>query len=347
MYAFIKSFLFLMDPETAHYTTFSWIRLLHKIPFAEKILKKIFVFHNAQTRVEVAGIQFPGVVGLAAGFDKDAMLFDELSSFGFSHIEIGTLTPLPQPGNDKPRLFRLPADKALINRMGFNNKGAEPAARRLHFKKNEDLIIGGNIGKNKNTPNEEALGDYLKCFDMLYEEVNYFTVNVSSPNTPGLRALQEKEPLQNLLGKLKERALSQRIYKPIFLKIAPDLSKEQLDEIIEIVFETKIDGIIATNTTLSRDGLKSNARLSAQTGGLSGAPLKEKSTEIVSYIVQKSEGRFPVIAAGGIMSVEDAMEKFRAGAALVQIYSGFIYKGPGLIKAINKRYAQLKKSGKI
>ena len=182
---------------------------------------------------------------------------------------------------------------------------------------------------------------------MLYEEVNYFTVNVSSPNTPGLRALQEKEPLQNLLGKLKERALSQRIYKPIFLKIAPDLSKEQLDEIIEIVFETKIDGIIATNTTLSRDGLKSNARLSAQTGGLSGAPLKEKSTEIVSYIVQKSEGRFPVIAAGGIMSVEDAMEKFRAGAALVQIYSGFIYKGPGLIKAINKRYAQLKKSGKI
>ncbi|MBC7914555.1 MAG: quinone-dependent dihydroorotate dehydrogenase, partial [Pyrinomonadaceae bacterium] len=257
--------------------------------------------------------------------------------FGFGFIEIGTVTPLPQPGNDKPRMFRLPADNALINRMGFNNEGVEVAVHRLKKLKRNGLIIGGNIGKNKLTPNEDALSDYIKCFDALFDVVDYFVVNVSSPNTPGLRELQEKGPLKNILNALQQRNKKNEVAKPILLKIAPDLSNSQLDDIIEIVQETQIAGIIATNTTISRDGLISSAALKEEAGGLSGKPLTKRSTEVIRYLSEKSGKSFPIIGVGGIHTAEDAIEKLDAGAALIQIYTGFIYEGPGLVKSINER----------
>jgi dihydroorotate dehydrogenase len=293
---------------------------------------------------EFIGLKFPNPVGLAAGFDKNAKFFDEMESCGFGFIEIGTVTPLAQPGNDLPRLFRLKKDEAILNRMGFNNDGVQEALKHLKARKNRKLIIGGNIGKNKWTPNEEALNDYVICFEALFDEVDYFAVNVSSPNTPNLRALQDKGPLMELLSTLQQKNEAKANPKPILLKIAPDLTNEQLDEIIEIVQETKIAGLIATNTTISREGLQTpSAEVEALgAGGISGKPLSKRSTEVIRYIHTKSNGSIPMMAVGGIHSAKDALDKLDAGATLVQLYSGFIYEGPGLIKEINQ--ALIKKS---
>lgn len=334
MYKLIRFFLFLFDPEKIHYFTFWMIRVLHKIPGARWLISSMYRVDDPRLRKTVFGIEFPNPVGLAAGFDKNAVLFDEFYSFGFGAVEIGTVTPLPQPGNDKPRLFRLPSDKAVINRMGFNNFGADVAAAYLKFRRKAKPIIGGNIGKNKLTPNEQAGSDYLKCLRSLHDCVDYFTVNVSSPNTPGLRALQDKEPLMKILSDLKIENDKYSNPKPILLKIAPDLTDSQLDDIIEIVRETKIDGVIATNTTISREGLTHPNR--TETGGLSGAPVTKRSTEVIRYLKTKSGNAFPVIGVGGIMTVQDALDKLDAGADLIQLYTGFIYEGPALVKRINK-----------
>jgi len=276
-------------------------------------------------------------VGLAAGFDNNAAYIEDMAHLGFGFIEIGTVTPKPQPGNDQPRMFRLVDDEALINRMGFNNQGADVAAGRLkNIKDRKGLIIGGNIGKNKVTPNEEAVNDYTYCFQALFEYVDYFVVNVSSPNTPGLRDLQEKEPLKRILHALQDLNHTKHIQKPILLKIAPDLTDSQLDDIVEIVQETQIAGVIATNTTISRDGLKSNPSLVKETGGVSGKPLAKRSTEVIRYLADKSNHSFPIIGVGGIHTAEDAIEKLNAGASLVQVYTGFIYEGPSLISKICK-----------
>ncbi|BFP42308.1 quinone-dependent dihydroorotate dehydrogenase [Flavobacteriaceae bacterium GF1] len=288
---------------------------------------------------EVFGLKFKNPVGLAAGFDKDAKLFNELSDLGFGFIEIGTLTPKPQPGNPKKRLFRLIEDKAIINRMGFNNEGVFDAVERL--RKEQRVLIGGNIGKNKVTPNKDAVKDYLICFDALFEYVDYFVVNVSSPNTPGLRELQDKKPLTDILKKLKRENIKlakkyESPEKPILLKIAPDLTDAQLLDIIGIVKASKIDGVIATNTTIGRKGLKSHLTLVEEKGGLSGKPLTKRSTEVIRFLSEKSKKAFPIIGVGGIHSAEDALEKLEAGADLIQLYTGFIYEGPSLIKRINK-----------
>jgi dihydroorotate dehydrogenase len=328
----IRPLLFLFDPEKVHYFTFSLIRFFNKIGFGS-LFKSIYEVKDARLEREVFGIKFKNPVGLAAGFDKDAKLYQELSNFGFGFIEIGTLTPVGQEGNPKKRLFRLKEDNAIINRMGFNNGGVLEAVERL--KKNNGVLIGGNIGKNKVTPNEDAVNDYEICFKALFPYVDYFVVNVSSPNTPNLRALQEKEPLQKLLQTLENNKLQTTNHKPILLKIAPDLTDEQLLDIIEIVNETKIAGVIATNTTLSREGLQSENK--AEMGGLSGKPLTKRSTEVIRFLSEKSNKSFPIIGVGGIHSADDAIEKLEAGASLVQLYTGFIYEGPALVKAINKK----------
>lgn len=287
---------------------------------------------DALLETEVFGLKFPNPVGLAAGFDKDAKLYQELSNFGFGFIEIGTLTPVGQDGNPKKRLFRLKEDNAIINRMGFNNGGVKEAVKRL--KKNKGVLIGGNIGKNKITPNEDAVLDYQKCYDALYKHVDYFVVNVSSPNTPNLRELQDKEPLTKLLMTLQQVNEKKSKPKPILLKIAPDLTNEQLMDIVDIINQTRIAGVIATNTTLSREGLVSDNK--KEIGGMSGKPLKNRSTEVIRFLHEKSNGSFPIIGVGGIHTVEDALEKLAAGASLIQLYTGFIYEGPQLIKNINK-----------
>ena len=291
---------------------------------------------DKRLETEVFGLKFPNPVGLAAGFDKDAKLYKELSNFGFGFIEIGTVTPKPQEGNPKKRLFRLKKNQAIINRMGFNNGGVDEAVLRL--KKNKNVLIGGNIGKNKITPNENAVDDYIICFEKLFDYVDYFVVNVSSPNTPNLRELQEKEPLKKLLGTLENNKLQTINHKPILLKIAPDLTNEQLLDIIDIVNETKIAGVIATNTTISRDGLQTenNPEVLAETGGLSGKPLTNRSTEVIRFLSEKSNKSFPIIGVGGIHSAQDALEKLEAGASLIQLYTGFIYEGPKLVKEINQ-----------
>lgn len=341
----IRPILFQFDPEKVHHFTFNMVKMAHKIPGMGALLKSMYKVNDDRLKVNVFGLDFENPVGLAAGFDKDGKLFDELSNFGFGFIEVGTITPKTQPGNDKPRLFRLPADSAVINRMGFNNGGVEELAGRLRNRKGDKLIIGGNIGKNKVTPNEEAVDDYLKCFDALFDYVDYFVVNVSSPNTPNLRALQEKEPLKKLLGALMNENMAQANPNPILLKIAPDLTDSQLDDIIEIVRDTKIDGIIATNTTISREGLNTpNSRVEEiGAGGLSGKPVRMRSTEVISYLHTKSNGAFPIVAVGGIFTAEDAIEKLNAGASLVQVYTGFIYEGPGMIKRICKGILKGKK----
>lgn len=310
------------------------------MPGVKNALKASFDYHSSKTAKTLFGIHFTNPVGLAAGFDKDAKLIDELASLGFGFIEIGTLTPKGQPGNDKPRLFRLPEDKALINRMGFNNEGVLAAVARLKKRKSK-VIVGGNIGKNKVTPNEKAFDDYGYCFEALYDYVDYFVVNVSSPNTPGLRELQEKEPLKQLLGYVKKLSNAKSKPKPVLLKIAPDLTQNQLDDIVEILLSTKTDGVIATNTTISREGLTTSKDVIAKigNGGLSGAPVRQKSTEVIRYLRQSLGPAYPIIGVGGIMTAEDALEKIDAGADLVQLYTGFIYEGPSLIKAINKRIA--------
>ncbi len=339
MYKFlVRPLLFLLDAESAHHFSFFTIRMLSKIGFSN-LFRKIYCVDDPKLQREVFGLQFKNPVGLAAGFDKDAKLYNELSDFGFGFVEIGTLTPKPQPGNPKKRLFRLKDDKAIINRMGFNNGGVFDAIERL--KKKHRVLIGGNIGKNKVTPNKKAAKDYLICFDALFEHVDYFVVNVSSPNTPGLRELQEKEPLMQLLNQMKREnkkyaAKFGTLEKPILLKIAPDLSDEQLMDIIYILKATKIDGVIATNTTIDRKGLKSHLTLAEEKGGLSGRPLAKRSTGVIRFLAEKSNKAFPIIGVGGIHSAEDALEKLEAGADLVQLYTGFVYEGPSLVKKINK-----------
>lgn len=334
MYHFFKSFFFKFDPERIHHVVTSGLRAVNKVWGVSGWLKNAYVLKDPRLEREVFGLKFRNPVGLAAGFDKNAELVNELASFGFGFIEVGTVTPLPQPGNDKPRMFRLPEDEALINRMGFNNVGVDVVAARLKYIKREGLIIGGNIGKNKNTPNEDAISDYIKCFDRLFDVVDYFVVNVSSPNTPGLRELQEKGPLKIILETLQSRSQKNDISRPILLKIAPDLTNPQLDDIIEIVDKTGIAGVIATNTTVSREGL--NSKIKDENGGLSGKPLAKRSTEVICYLSEKSNKAFSIIGVGGIHSPDDAIEKLNAGASLIQIYTGFIYEGPGLVKRINK-----------
>ena len=329
----IRPILFKFDPEKVHYFTFSVLRIANKIPFVSSIIRSCYLVNDKRLEREVFGLKFKNPVGLAAGFDKDAKLYQELSNLGFGFIEIGTLTPKPQDGNPKKRLFRLKEDSGIINRMGFNNGGVFEAVERL--KKNTNVLIGGNIGKNKVTPNEEAISDYEICFDALYDVVDYFVVNVSSPNTPNLRALQDKEPLTQLLQTLQNKNQTKPKQKPILLKIAPDLTDEQLLDIIDIVKETQIAGVIATNTTISRENLKSGNQ--KETGGLSGKPLTNRSTEVIRFLSEKSNKAFPIIGVGGIHSAEDALEKLEAGASLIQLYTGFIYEGPALIKKINKK----------
>ncbi|MEM7087248.1 MAG: quinone-dependent dihydroorotate dehydrogenase [Bacteroidota bacterium] len=333
--AILRPLLFLFDPEAVHYFTFKMVKIMHQIGLGG-LFRSIYEVKDKKLEREIFGLTFPNPVGLAAGFDKDAKLYRELSNFGFGFIEIGTVTPKPQPGNPKQRLFRLKKDSAIINRMGFNNGGVEEAVLRL--KRNprgkRKVLIGGNIGKNKVTPNEEAVTDYVLSFEAMFDHVDYFVVNVSSPNTPNLRALQDKEPLTALLMTLQEKNSEKNKRKPILLKIAPDLSNEQLLDIISIVSETKIDGVIASNTTISREGLISENK--KEMGGLSGKPLTKRATEVIRFLSEKSNKAFPIIGVGGIHSDRDALEKIEAGASLVQLYTGFIYEGPALIKSINK-----------
>ncbi len=336
MYKLFKPLLFLLTPEKAHHFTTTLLRIALKIPFVKGLISLAYNYHHPKLEKELFGLKFRNPVGLAAGFDKNAGLIDDFSNLGFGFIEIGTLTPKAQPGNDKPRLFRLKKDRALVNRMGFNNDGVEIAAGRLKNRKS-DVIVGGNIGKNKNTPNENATDDYLKCFHALKDHVDYFVVNVSSPNTPGLRELQEKEPLKKLLASLLEVNRLTGINKSILLKIAPDLENPQLDDILEITTELNLDGLIISNTTIDRDGLKTSESTLKEVGygGLSGAPVFEKSNKVLKYIRTRNSS-VPIIAVGGIMSAEEALEKIKEGADLVQIYTGLVYEGPGLVKRINK-----------
>lgn len=328
----LRPILFKSDPEEIHHFTFSSVRRLFKVPGSKNLIKQLYQVNDRRLEREVFGLKFKNPVGLAAGFDKDAKLYKELSHFGFGFIEIGTVTPKPQPGNPKKRLFRLKEDQAIINRMGFNNGGVAEAVVRLQ--KNKNVLIGGNIGKNKVTPNDEAVNDYILCFNALFNVVDYFVVNVSSPNTPGLRELQDKEPLTKLLATLQDLNVKKEKRKPILLKIAPDLTDDQLLDIIDIVATTKIDGVIATNTTISREGLTSENK--EEIGGLSGKPLTKRSTEVIRFLSEKSNKAFPIIGVGGIHSAKDALEKLEAGASLIQLYTGFIYEGPQLIKDINK-----------
>ena len=334
----IRPLLFLFDPEVVHHFSFKMIRLTNQIGLGS-LFRSVYEVKDSALEREVFGLKFKNPVGLAAGFDKDAKLYKELSNFGFGFIEIGTLTPKPQPGNEKKRLFRLKEDKAIINRMGFNNGGVKSAVERLK-RNNTGVLIGGNIGKNKITPNSEAISDYKICFEELFPYVDYFVVNVSSPNTPNLRELQDKEPLTRLLNALQEKNESKaNKSKPILLKIAPDLTDNQLLDIIDIIKETGIAGVIATNTTIERDNLISNNK--TETGGLSGQPLKNRSTEVIRFLAERSNRAFPIIGVGGIHSAEDALEKLDAGASLVQLYTGFIYEGPKLIKEINLKLLNL------
>lgn len=331
----LRPFLFLFPAEKAHHITFGLLKFFCALPFGKNILRSVYQINHPKLRQELFGLVFSNPVGLAAGLDKNGEAIDEMSCLGFGFIEIGTVTPLAQEGNPAPRLFRLPKNKALINRMGFNNDGMVEIGKRIK-KRNSRIILGGNIGKNKLTPNENAVDDYKKCFYELYDEVDYFVVNVSSPNTPGLRALQEKEPLMKILNELQQVNTGMRKRKPLLLKIAPDLTHEQLDDIAEIVKETKLDGLIISNTTIDRSNLSyTSAELETiGAGGLSGKPVFEKSNAVLSYIRPKIT--VPIIASGGIMSAEDALHKIELGASLVQVYTGFIYEGPKLVTTINK-----------
>jgi dihydroorotate dehydrogenase len=351
----IRPLLFAFDPEAVHHFSFRSIKLLSKVPGFISLSRKRYKKNHPALKRNLFGLEFDNPVGMAAGFDKDARAFKEFSNLGFGFIEIGTLTPQPQDGNPKQRLFRLKKDQAIVNRMGFNNGGVDAAVERL--KKNpprissasmlandarsealEDrhVLIGGNIGKNKVTPNDEAVNDYIICFEKLFDHVDYFTVNVSSPNTPGLRELQDRKPLTHILQTLQDLNNKKPQRKPILLKIAPDLTDNQLMDIIGIVEDTQIDGVIASNTTISREGLQSEESLINQAGGLSGAPLTNRATEVISFLHEKSNGAFPIIGVGGIMTAQDAIDKLNAGASLVQLYTGFVYEGPALIKKINE-----------
>lgn len=331
----VRPILFSFDPERVHYFTTGVLKFVLNTPLLSKLYTNQYKYNSKKLHTKVFDLFFKNPVGLAAGFDKNAEYYKEMSALGFGFIEIGTVTPKPQPGNPKKRLFRLKEDQALINRMGFNNKGVKAAVEALKDK--GDIVIGGNIGKNKATPNESAVKDYEICFRALFDVVDYFVVNVSSPNTPDLRALQDKKPLLNILQRLQRLNLSKQDPKPILLKIAPDLNNNQLLDIIEIVEESKIAGVIATNTTIDRDNLNSKNRDEA--GGLSGRPLKSRATEVIQFLKHHAKSDFPIIGVGGIHSASDAMEKFDSGASLVQLYTGFVYEGPQLVKDIKKAYA--------
>ena len=346
MYALLRPLLFTMPPERAHHFTFGLLELAARLPGGLALAGG--AKPPARSAVEVMGLKFPSPVGLAAGMDKDAKHVDAMAALGFGFIEVGTLTPKPQPGNEQPRLFRLPADRALINRMGFNNGGVVEAVERLR-KRRPGIIVGGNIGKNKTTPNEQAVNDYITCFEALYPVVDYFVVNVSSPNTPGLRELQEKGPLLEILGTLQQLGNKRSTHhahlpKPILLKIAPDLTDAQLDDVCAVVKESGIAGVIATNTTIARDKLTTpKTEVEAMgAGGVSGAPVRQRSTEVVRYLRQRLPRPLVIIGVGGIDSADAAMEKLEAGADLVQVYTGLIYEGPALVKRINQAYAQWK-----
>lgn len=341
MYSLLRNILFNFDAEKAHYLSMNALKTVSKIDALQKFLAKNFQYHHPSLEKQVFGLPFKNPVGLGAGFDKNALFIQELATIGFGFVEIGTVTPLPQAGNDKPRLFRLVKDKAIINRMGFNNDGVKAVAARLRTVK-KNIIVGGNIGKNKATPNEDAWKDYEICLNELFDCVDYFVINVSSPNTPGLRELQEKSFLQKILNHLQNINHGRINTKPLLLKIAPDLTVGQLDDIIELSHEAKLSGLVATNTTISRKGLYSEKEFVAQigAGGLSGTPLKEKSTQIIKYITRQTNGSLPVIASGGIFNGNDAKEKIAAGASLVQIWTGFVYEGPAIVKNICKELAK-------
>jgi len=348
MYSLLRNILFLFPPEQVHYFSMNMLKGLCRIWLFRNAIKKYFRPGDERLGVKIqlqhGLLSLSNPVGLGAGFDKNARYLRELEALGFGFVEIGTVTPRPQQGNDKPRLFRLPKDKALVNRMGFNNDGVDMIAERLKawrvFQANNksDLIVGGNIGKNKMTDNEDAWKDYVICFTALFDYVDYFVVNVSSPNTPGLRELQEKDALRKILVGLQEINSVKQAPKPLLLKIAPDLTQEQIDDVIDLALEIKLDGLVATNTTISRDGLVTPKEIVSEigAGGLSGKPLQKRSTDIVQYIVQKTGGNLPVIASGGIFNGEDALEKISAGVQLVQVWTGFIYRGPGIVKQICK-----------
>jgi dihydroorotate dehydrogenase len=330
----LRPILFLFDPERVHHFTFAILKFGFKIPFIKKVISSIYQIENKQLERTIFGLTFKNPVGLAAGFDKNAVLIDELAAFGFGFIEIGTVTPKPQIGNPKKRLFRLKQDKAIINRMGFNNDGVDVVVERLK-KVKSDIIIGGNIGKNKVTPNKDAVDDYVICFNKLFDYVHYFVVNVSSPNTPNLRALQDKEPLSHILNTLQKINQTKEKPKPILLKIAPDLNTDQLFDIIDIVKETKIDGVIATNTTIDRNNLSSKSN-ATEIGGLSGKPLEKRATEVIQFLANKSNNKVKIIGVGGIFNSNDAQEKLDKGADLVQVFTGFIYQGPSIVNQILK-----------
>ena len=344
MYYLLRDLLFHFPPEEVHYFSMSMLHKACSIPPIKKIISKNFSFQHPSLERELFGLRFKNPVGLGAGFDKNASYLNELEALGFGFVEIGTVTPKAQPGNEQPRVFRLPKDKGLINRMGFNNEGVMAVRNRLEKWNSRrtsnierPMIIGGNIGKNKITANEDAWKDYEICFNELFEVADYFVVNVSSPNTPGLRELQEKESLRKILSHLQNSNQSKPKAKPLLLKIAPDLTKEQLDDIIDLSFEIKLDGLVATNTTISRENLiTQNEGLLAEPGGLSGKPLTARSTEVVSYLSQQTQQRIPIMASGGIFTGADAKEKLNAGAALVQVWTGFIYEGPMIVKNICK-----------
>lgn len=340
MYQLLKIILFKFDPEKVHYFSMNMLRMICRIPLLKSLLRSLFASVSSNP-VNCMGLGFQNKIGLGAGFDKNALYLTELETLGFGFVEIGTVTPLPQSGNDKPRLFRLPKDKALINRMGFNNEGADAIARRLENWRNNNsstkMIVGGNIGKNKITPNELAWQDYLICFQKLFGLVDYFVVNVSSPNTPGLRALQEKDSLKHIFSTLQEQNNKHPQPKPILLKIAPDLSFEQVDDIISLTKEVKVDGLIISNTTISREKLSTEKVVIDKigAGGVSGKPVGKISTDLIRYVSEKTNNKLLIIGSGGVFNGADALEKLDAGAQLIQVWTGFIYEGPSIVKNIN------------
>ncbi|RFM25961.1 quinone-dependent dihydroorotate dehydrogenase [Deminuibacter soli] len=344
LYPLIRSILFNFPTEDVHYFSMNMLRSGCNAGLVRGLIQSAFQYKHPQLEREVFGLNFSNPIGLGAGFDKNALYLQELEALGFGFVEIGTVTPLPQDGNDKPRLFRLPADKALVNRMGFNNHGVKVIAARLQQWQHKNgsrpgrMIVGGNIGKNKVTPNEDAWKDYEICFTTLFDHVDYFVVNVSSPNTPGLRELQEKDSLRKILSHLQTLNHNHAQPKPLLLKIAPDLTEAQLDDIIDLAFEVQLSGLVATNTTISREGLQTPAAQvqNIGAGGLSGKPVQQHATEVLQYLTKGLQGKIPVIASGGIFTGEDAAEKFKAGAALVQVWTGFIYEGPSIVKNIGK-----------
>jgi len=340
LYQLIRNILFCFPPEEVHYFAMGCLKMGTRLSLTDALIRNAFQFRSNQLEKELWGLRFPNPVGLGAGFDKNACYLNELEALGFGFVEIGTVTPRAQPGNEKPRLFRLPQDKALINRMGFNNEGVAAVKQRLINWNNaggSHMIIGGNIGKNKVTPNEDAWKDYKICFNELHNEVDYFVVNVSSPNTPGLRELQEKDALRRIFGELQNDNAGKSKPKPLLLKIAPDLTQEQLDDIIALAVEIDLSGLVATNTTTNRSMLSPAGTEKSKAigqGGLSGKPVQQRSTEVLSYLSRNTGKKIPIIASGGIFTGEDAADKFNNGASLIQVWTGFVYEGPAITKKI-------------